>query len=124
MVWNIIDAAKILQDIWKIEEYKQILELNEKLLIFQEENIKLKEENKTLKEQLELTWKLEFKNNAYFKDWWTQPYCSCCWESDKKLISMIIYWNYSDCPKCKTRVNFTGIQDRLEVIEPNYAHFL
>lgn len=112
MVWNIIETAKIFQEMGKIEEYRQILELNEKLLVFQSENIRLKEENKILSERLELTWKLEFKNNAYFKDWENQPYCSCCWESEKKLISMIIYWDYSDCPKCKLHVNFTWVKNR------------
>lgn len=102
-------------------EYKKNFDLIEKLSSLQAENIKLKEENRTLKEQLELVDELEFRNNAFFsKKTWIGPYCSCCFQVDKKTVSMIIDWNYSDCPKCKNRVNFTGKKEKMEGFVPNY----
>lgn len=116
--------ADVLKKAGKINEFNQILELQEQLLSMQDRIAKLKQEkeevekkNKKLKEKLNLKEDMEKKNNAYWKKSdGGGPFCSMCWEKDKKPISMILYYKGSNnavCPVCKTAVNFTGKEDEI-----------
>lgn len=100
--------AGVLQEAGKIPQYQQILEVQEKLLEMQKRIFDLEIENKELKEKLETNRSLIFENNAY----WTEqdgikagPFCSCCWDDNKKTIRMQPCGNpaYFDCPKCKNK---------------------
>ena len=102
-------AANILKEAGKIEEYKQILDLLDKLLELQKRCVDLEAENKSLKEKFEVKEKLVYRNNSY----WIEddgPYCSRCWEKNKDLMRMHhgLNDNYAHCPECKSGVNFTG----------------
>jgi len=102
--------GKILQEAGKIEQYKQILEIREKLLEMQEEIEGLKKENKELRDRFAVSEDLEYENNVY----WVEknesnkdgPFCSRCWDADKKLIRMHPAGNsaFGECPNCKTSV--------------------
>jgi hypothetical protein len=98
--------GKTLQEAGKIELYGQVLGVQEKLMEIQKRLFTLENENRQLKEKLEIKGSLFFENNAY----WTKegdnkngPYCSCCWDNDKKVIHMQPCGNpaYFDCPKCR-----------------------
>lgn len=100
--------AKTLQEAGKIELYQQILDIQEKLLEMQKRISDIEIENKELREKLKIQESLVFKDNAY----WTEkggkkdgPYCSCCWDNDRKTIRMQPCGNpaYFDCPKCKNK---------------------
>jgi len=100
--------GKILQEAGKIELYGKILKIQEKFLEIQKRLLVLESENKQLKEKLEIKESLIFGDNAY----WTKngeekdgPYCSCCWDNDKKTIRMqpTLDPAYFDCPKCRNR---------------------
>ena len=102
-------AASVLQEAGKIEQYRQILEVQKQLLEMQKHAADLEIENKDLKEKLQTHQGLIYENNAY----WTQeedkkvgPFCSRCWDVDKKLIRMHPDTNraFSKCPKCGTAV--------------------
>jgi len=102
-------AANVLKEAGKIEEYKQILELLDKLLELQKKNADLEAENKKLREDFKTKEKLDYRNNSY----WIGadgPYCSRCWEKENILLRMHYGSgdNYAHCPECNSNVNFTG----------------
>lgn len=103
------DAANVLKEAGKIEEYKQILELLEKLLELQKINSDLEIKNKNIEEKFKIKEKLTYKNNSYWNNE-EGPFCSRCWEKNKDLIRMHhgVGDNYAHCPECKAGVNFTG----------------
>ena len=98
---NLKFIAETFQKAGKFEEYQKISDL-------MQENEELKKENKKLFEKLKIKESLIFENNAY----WTKedgkkdgPYCSCCWDDNKKTIRMQPCGNpaYFDCPKCENK---------------------
>lgn len=101
-------VANVLKEADKIPQYQQILEVLEKLLEMQKHVVDLEVENKGLKDKLEIQRSLIFENNAYWinKDGKKDgPYCSCCWDDDRKVIRMQPSHNpaYFSCPKCKNK---------------------
>ncbi len=109
-------TAFVLKEANKIEEYQKILDVLEQLLEMQKRISDLETENKELKEKLKIQESLVFENNAYWikKDGKKDgPYCSCCWDDDKKTIRMQPCGNkaFSSCPRCDNK----SIQ-----IDPNY----
>lgn len=103
------DAANILKEAGKIEEYQKILDLLAKLLEMQNKIIELEKENKSLNEKFEIKEKLAYKNNCYWNGE-DGPFCSRCFEKNKDLIRMHhgVGDNYAHCPECKAGVNFSG----------------
>ncbi len=108
--------GKTLRQADKIEQYQQILDIQKKLLEMQKKIAELENENKELKEELKLKEDLIFERNAYWikkesseKD---GPFCSVCWDSDRKLIRLR-KGNYAHgwaiCPKCDKLVPRDGI---------------
>lgn len=109
------DAANILKEAGKIEEYQKILDLIDDLFQKRNQIEKLNEENINLKKQLEIRNTYFFEKNSYWnignKD---GPFCSRCFDKHKELIRTIpngLRSNYSCCPECKNTVDFTGIED-------------
>lgn len=106
------DAAKILKEAGKIEEYQKILDLIDDLFDKRDKIDKLETENKELKEKLKVAGGYEFKKNAYYnKETGDGPFCSRCFDKHKSLIRIIsshVGGNYATCPDCKNYVNFTG----------------
>jgi Zn finger protein HypA/HybF involved in hydrogenase expression len=101
-------VANTLREADKIPQYQQILDALEKLIEMQNKIFILETENKDLKESLKIQKSLTFENNAYWinldgkKD---GPYCSCCWDDDKKTIRMQPCGSpaYYNCPKCENK---------------------
>lgn len=117
------DAAGILKEAGKIEQYKQILEAQEKLLDMQKRIAELESENKDLAGKLETKGNLVFERNAYWLiegDKKHGPICSCCWDDERKIIRMQPCGNpaYFDCPKCKNQ----GVEIYPEKNNPPSAH--
>lgn len=102
-IWSTLRKAD------KIEEYKQILDLQSIMLEMQSRNLTLEEENKQLKQDLEIKWKRELRNNFYYVDWdW--PYCTNCRDVKKLLVRAIppyLNSNDAECPNCKNKYNYT-----------------
>ncbi len=106
------DAAKILKEAGKIEEYQKILDLIDDLFQKREEIEQLKKINNGLEEKLRVTGGYEFRNNAYYstetKD---GPFCSRCFDKNKELIRIIpmkIGSSRAKCHECGSVVNYTG----------------
>jgi len=98
-------VAATLQEAGKIEQYKQIVQAQKELLEMQKQISELEKDKKELEEKLRIKDSLIFENNAYWinksekKD---GPFCSCCWDDNRKIIRMQTCGNpaYFDCPKC------------------------
>ena len=85
-----------------------LLDIQDKIFELQEENRELKIELHDLKNKNILESELEYRNNAYFKENNEEiPYCSRCYDVDKKLVIMESWAPYSSpnyeykCPQCK-----------------------
>lgn len=101
-------VAGVLQEAGKIEQYKQILDAQRELLEMQKKIFDLENANLELKSKLEIKDSFVFEKNAYWlngSDKKDGPFCSCCWDNDKKTIRMQPCGNpaYFDCPKCKNK---------------------
>lgn len=95
-----------LQIAGKIEFYPQILEAQEKLLEQQKKISDLEMEAKDLREKLEIKDSLISERNMYWvmkKEKKDGPFCTNCWDSEKKLMRLHKSESHSgiQCPKCK-----------------------
>jgi hypothetical protein len=104
--------AKILLEAGKIEQYEQILEIQDRLDKIQKKLQKCEEENKTLKEKLEFKNNLFFENNAYWlkrEDGSKEgPFCSRCWDRNKNQIRMLVNptRGFCSCPECNNLIRY------------------
>lgn len=116
------DAAKILKDAGKIEEYVKILDLIEDLFEKQKKIESLEEENNKLRNRLLVKDVYHFKNNAYYqKETNDGPFCTRCFDKNHELIRIIPRKpssNHSVCPECKNDVNLTGLDDVVRTYIP------
>lgn len=99
-------AAKVAQEAGKIELYQQILEAQQVLLDQQKQIADLEESNKSLRTRLEIKGKLISEDNVYWietTDKKDGPFCTCCWDSEEKLVRLHRRRNSGrvECPKCK-----------------------
>ncbi len=102
-------AANIAKESGKLELQGEILGVYEKLLEQQKKISDLEGENKTLKEKLEIKENLVYENNIYWIEKDNKrdgPYCTCCWDSEHKLIRLHTNTMTSrvHCPNCDTTV--------------------
>ncbi len=97
--------ASVLREADKIEQFRQILDVQEKLLEMQKRIADLEQENAQLKNKLETQENLIFERNSY----WIKkgnlsdgPFCSRCWDDEKKTVRMQPRGNpaYYSCPNC------------------------
>lgn len=102
------DAASVLKEAGKIEQYRQILEVLEKLLEMQKKIGELEADNKDLREQLKIQGKLVPRDNMYYLEEdgvQDGPFCTSCWDSGHKPIRLHISRDFGSatCPTCKTQ---------------------
>lgn len=108
---GIIDSLKsaidALKESGKIDVIQDIIEAQSQIIELMDENKGLKNQLEDCKEKLKIKGSINFDRNAY---WLTKengekegPYCSLCYDSDKKLINLIpcVDPKYLMCPKCK-----------------------
>ena len=106
------DLASVLKEAGKIEQYKQILEITSKLFELQNEKNNLKQENEKLKNERITTENLIFEKNMYYlieEDQKHGPFCTCCWDSNSKLIRLHVGDQGALCPFCKTYTNYRNV---------------
>lgn len=117
------DAASVLKEANKIEEYKEILDALEKMLEMQKRIADLEAENKSLHDKLETKDNLTYENNAYWlkkENGQTEgPFCSRCWDAEKKLVRIHPRGTGHHCPECKNFVQ-TGNPARSQFRQPPY----
>lgn len=118
-------AANIAKESGKLELQGELLSIYEKLLEQQKKISDLEQDNKNLINKLETKGVLFFENNAYWineNDKKDGPYCSCCWDDNKKTIRMQPCGSqaYYSCPKCENKnvEIYPEKKIRYTVIEP------
>ncbi|RFB14712.1 hypothetical protein DZB84_14800 [Bacillus sp. HNG] len=108
LIGDIKSIAEVVQKADNIELYGKILNLQAEAMDMTQKLNELKEENKALKEKLETKGKLTFKNQMYFLDEDSEPFCSSCWDVKSKLVRLHGDGeSWFQCPSCKTVVNNT-----------------
>lgn len=98
------DAANILKESGKIEQYRQILDAQEKMLEMQKKISDLEGDNTDLKDKLKTKANLKLQNHAYWMiDNGDGPFCTRCWDAENKMIRLHPEGNpaYYNCPNCK-----------------------
>lgn len=113
---GIIDQARDIAELVKKyndqELYERIVHLREEILRLREENIELHQQVKQLTDAATIEEDLIRVDNCYYRRDdanQKQPYCLTCWDSDRKLISLILGRNRSlgtvtiKCGVCEAR---------------------
>jgi hypothetical protein len=101
--------GQALREAGKIELYEKLLAIQEKSLEVQEENKTFIAEIEELKRISSISGKLQFRDNAYHLPGDDGPYCSCCWDNEKKLVRLHELIDCFWCPVCK---NYGPIDER------------
>lgn len=101
--------ASTLREADKIEQYRQILDVQEKLLEMQNRITELETENRELKEKVKTKDSLVYdkSRNSYWTNEGDGPFCSRCWDVDKNTVRIKTGVNspaFHTCPECKTQV--------------------
>lgn len=108
MIKEITEDIKTILD---IAEKTQNIELKNLIVDLKEKVLNLKEENLILKEKLSIqeNFNMIFYNNVYYDEkpdgLKIGPYCTNCFDRDKKairLIDKVGTSNCLECPSCKT----------------------
>lgn len=89
IISEVKDLTGLIKKIGDIDLYKKILDLQSSILELSEKNVEQKEEIKRLKEIQEITNKMTFKDQLYYQENDSEPFCPRCWESEKKLYTFI-----------------------------------
>ncbi len=88
---------------------EKIMELREKVLKLQEENIGLKKRINEVEEQLKISKKMIFKKLFYYVENDDVPFCPNCWEDQKKAIHLHnIAVGVYQCFNCKSNYVTNG----------------
>jgi len=108
---GIIDSLKLavdaLKQSGKVDVIQDIIGAQSQIIELMDENKGLKNQLEDCKEKLKIKGSINFDLNAY---WLTKedgekegPYCSLCYDSNKKLIHLIPSTDSKHlmCPKCK-----------------------
>ena len=110
---TIKDAVSIAQQSDNIQLYKSVLDAYNAAIELMSENADLKERIRELEQQNITNELLEFNNNAYWikKEDKTMdgPFCSNCWDSDRKLIRLHVtniedYFKETKCSNCGSKL--------------------
>lgn len=108
---GIKDAAKVLQQADNVELYSKLIDLSREALEVTEENKRLKKEIDDYKKAKDIEDRLVFRDNAYYLNE-EGPYCSVCWDKDKKLVRMhYVSGTRYDCCVCKISIGKSKTYD-------------
>ena len=101
---DILDNAK---DLYSLIKKLGNQDLLEKMTDLRDEIFNLREENRNLKEQLieHKKYDMHFEHNVYWNSNQNDgPYCSKCWDENKKAIRLQICDGEYYCPVCNKYV--------------------
>ena len=99
-------VGKFLQEAGKIEQYKQILDAQQRLLEMQKHIDELEATNRGLQGKLNVKESLVVEQNMYWHEKEGErdgPFCTNCWDSEGKLLRLHKSTTHSgiQCPRCK-----------------------
>ncbi len=99
IVSEVKDLAGLIQKIGDIELYKKILDLQLSISELSDKMVEQKEEIKRLNDIQDITKKMTFREQLYYMDGDSEPFCPRCWESGKKAIHL--HRNSKGSYRCK-----------------------
>jgi len=111
---EIKSVVEVIKKIDNIELYRQILDLQSEIMKLVEENNELKTKIKELESKFILKESFVLGLNSYWikkGDEYDGPFCTRCWDSDKKLIRIISqsgrdrFEAMHRCPNCNSQMN-------------------
>lgn len=99
------EIAGIAKNAITLEDREKIMALREAALQLQEENLALKSEKKELEAKLKVAAELTFKDQFYWKEGDSTPFCPRCWEKNQQVIHVSpettkAYDKIRTCPEC------------------------
>ena len=105
------EVMKTLQKAGNIDLINQLIDFQSRAMELQEEKYKLQKENNNLKHETDITNKIERYNYLFLTldgDEHKIPYCSRCWDVDKKLVqvSVLDSREYLSCPQCNNMIPY------------------
>lgn len=102
IIQSVKEAAKLAQEVGKIELYQKILDLQAAIMEISEENRNLKRELADLQQKFIIKSNLKFENDRYFLiegDKKDGPFCSPCWDTKQLTVRLHDLHNgYLTCP--------------------------
>jgi transposase-like protein len=99
-------ALELLRKGATIKDQEQILSLRTVILDLKEEIIELRERNRELESQLKTAENLTFKEQLYYAEGDSVPYCPKCWEVNKIALHLIkVQKGVYKCPDCNNVYN-------------------
>ena len=107
LVENFKDLFKLAGAANNLDLYKNLSELQTRVMELEEENNRLRTDKKDLEEKLRLAERMTFKEPFYYQDGDETPFCPSCWECKNSAAHVIFRYNRPneicwDCPVCKT----------------------
>lgn len=94
------DAFRLAQQLDNIELQRRILELQQQALDLTESTRQANERIAELEEELSTAGELQYKDNMYWRGEGDGPYCSRCWDKDRKLVHLHYINRVHRCPDC------------------------
>jgi len=112
LIEDIKAAMEMAQNANNAGVHKELIQIQIQVLELQNENYRLREEIRNLEEINTLVHDMKYKENPYWnKD--EGPYCSSCWDSDKKAIRLIVKNDFrASCPICKNEVVYNAEKEK------------
>lgn len=107
IIGDIKSVAGDIQKIGNIQLYQKLIAIQEKIIKILDKDLELKEENLRLTKAVDLSSRLEFRDDVYWlasdKPGERGPYCPKCHDADGKLIHFIdssVDPSIIKCPVC------------------------
>ena len=99
IISDVKDLAGLIKQIGDIELYQKILDLQSSIFELSDENMGLKEKIKSLEELQSISEKMTFRDQLYYMNGDSEPFCPRCWDSEKKSIHL--HRNSKGSYRCK-----------------------
>jgi hypothetical protein len=104
LVGEFKEVAALVKKIGDADLYRKIVDLQGEVVDLAQKNMDLSQEVAKLKEQLALKGAMHFRNQFYWQEGDSEPFCPRCFEADHRAIHLLrpragsIPWK---CPNCK-----------------------
>lgn len=123
VIEDIKSIGNVLQKAGNIEVYSKIINIQTVIMDLQEQNNTLRKELLDIKSLNDIDENLIFENNMYFiykdnRSVREGPYCTRCWDENRKLVRLHSEDVDFRCPVCNTYID-TDPHDTDFVIENN-----
>ena len=105
-----------------IEAQQKLISIQTEIITLQQENNELRKELGDIKAINDIREHLSFENNMYWVNTGSKkegPYCSKCWDENKKLVRLHTQDVDFDCPVCHTFID-TNPNDTVMGVSSNW----